>query len=378
MPAPTRAPRRLERLAIACLKTEAEDSRLGDLSEQYVHTYERISKYLGDTPASHLAADIHYLFSAASVALFTRTVDPAVPVAEPAPASTVVVALKERTTTMPRITARKLVLPALLLVGSAFLISGAVNAWKTWRETEALMIGLQQQKAETAATQISQQIATLQNQIAWTAMMVERGGSAVPPMQRRLEYLRLFRQVPAVTELAHLNAEGKEILRASRLRMDTLDSGADFSADARFTEAVKHGKYAGPLYFNKRSEPMMSLAIAHSGSAAGVTVAEVNARGLWDIVDRVKVGETGYAHVVDETGRPIGSRALPQAAVLSAHATVPATRWKVFVDLPIAEARAPLWSAAIRAASLLALGLLAIFLASLATVRRAPPAHQAS
>jgi hypothetical protein len=28
---------------------------------------------------------------------------------------------------------RKLVLPALLLVGSAFLIHGALNVWYTWR-----------------------------------------------------------------------------------------------------------------------------------------------------------------------------------------------------------------------------------------------------
>ena len=40
----------------------------------------------------------------------------------------------------------------------------------------------------------------------------------------------------------YLNSEGKEVLNVSRLRMDRLDGGADFSGDARFTEAVKHGK----------------------------------------------------------------------------------------------------------------------------------------
>ena len=371
MPAPARAPRPLERLAIACLKAKAEDSRLGDLSEQYVRTYQRVSRYLGDTAASHLAADIHYLFSAASVALLTRTVDSAVPSAEPAAVNTVVVAAKERTMAMPRITHRKLLLPALLLVGSVFLISGALNARKTWQETEALMMGLQQQKAETAATLISQQIDALQNQIAWTALAAERGGSVE---KQRIEYLRLLRMLPAVTEIAHISPGGKETVRASRLRLDTLDSGADLSADTRFTEAVKRGKYVGPVYINKRSEPYISLAVAHPGSA-GVTFAEVNAQGLLDVVDHIKVGETGYAYLADETGRPIGSRAAPQAGVLSAHASVPASGWSVFVDLPVAEARAPLWSAAIRATVLLALGLLAIFLASLAAIRQEPPSH---
>jgi len=48
--APRRAPRALERLATVCLKAEAEDSRLGDLSEQYVRTHERARTYLGIRP----------------------------------------------------------------------------------------------------------------------------------------------------------------------------------------------------------------------------------------------------------------------------------------------------------------------------------------
>lgn len=56
--------------------------------------------------------------------------------------------------------------------------------------------------------------------------------------------------------------------------------------------------------------------------------------------------------------------------VLSVHATVPTAGWKVFVEMPVAEARAPLWSALVRTASLLALGVLAIALASLASARR--------
>jgi hypothetical protein len=58
------------------------------------------------------------------------------------------------------------------------------------------------------------------------------------------------------------------------------------------------------------------------------------------------------------------------AAVLSVHAAVPTVPWKVFVELPVAEARAPLWSALFRAVCLLVLGLLAIVLATFVTARR--------
>lgn len=413
--APRRAPRELERLASVCLKAEAEDSRLGDLSERYVRTHERARMYLGTAPlgmtVSHLAADIRYLFSAANVMLFARAVDPVLRLAEPGAKATIALDLKERTMTLLHTAARKLVLPALLLVGSAFLINGAVNAWTTWRETESLIIGLQREKAEAAAAQIGQHFAALQDMIGWTTM--ERG-SGVPPEHRRNDYLRLLRQVPAITEVAKLNAEGKEVLSVSRLRMDKFDSGADFSGDARFTEALKRKMHVGPVYFNKQSEPFVSLAVAHAGSNPGVTLAEVGIKRLWNTIDTIKVGETGYAYVVDEKGRLIASRdralvlrqadlsALPQviaasavapsgtsgegvtfdtspsgAAVISVHATVPTVGWKVFVELPVAEARAPLWTALARVAFLLGLGVLAIFLASFAAARRAAPAQPA-
>ena len=75
-----------------------------------------------------------------------------------------------------------------------------------------------------------------------------------------------------------------------------------------FIEALKRKKYIGPVYFNKRSEPYVSLAIAHVAPQPGVTLAEVNIKRLWDIIDTIKVGKTGYVYVVDGNGRLIASR----------------------------------------------------------------------
>jgi hypothetical protein len=316
---------------------------------------------------------------------------------------TAILELEERAMAMLHVTTRMLVVPALLLVASAFLIGSAISVWSTWRETEALLVELQRERAETVARQIDQHLAAVQERIAWTTT----GGSEVAPEQRRFDYLRLLRQVPAIVEVARIDADGKEVLRVSRLARDTVDSGADLSRDARFTEAVKRSKYVGPVHFDKRSEPYVSVALANAGPAPGVTLAEVNVKRLWEIVDAAKVGETGYAYVVDDRGRLIASRdrsmamrqpdltSLPQvsaasranamfdtslsgSAALSAHATVPIAGWTVYVELPAAEARAPLWSAAVRAAWLLGLGILAILLAGFAFPRPGTavrPAH---
>jgi hypothetical protein len=49
----------------------------------------------------------------------------------------------------------------------------------------------------------------------------------------------------------------------------------------------------------------MTMAVAHSGRNAGVTVAEVNLKLIWDVITAIKIGKTGYAYVVDDKGRLI-------------------------------------------------------------------------
>jgi two-component system, NtrC family, sensor kinase len=80
--------------------------------------------------------------------------------------------------------------------------------------------------------------------------------------------------VPAITELAQLDATGKERLRVSRLAMDVVASGSDLSSDPKFAEAAAKKVYYGPVYFRRESEPYLTLAIAGARRDAGVSVAE--------------------------------------------------------------------------------------------------------
>ena len=209
---------------------------------------------------------------------------------------------------------RKLVLPALLLVGSAFLIHGALNVWYTWRQTEALMIDVQRQKADALAAQIEQFVVATQSQISWST-------AGVPAEQQRVEWLRLLRNAPAITELTHVGADGKESLFVSRLAMDKVGRGTDFANDVRFTEAMKRQTYVGPVHFPKPAEPYVSIAVARGGT--GVTLAEVSVKKVWDMVAAIKVGETGYAYIVDGKGRLIADRD-PALVVESARRVEPA------------------------------------------------------
>src|SRR5207247_10679802 len=107
---------------------------------------------------------------------------------------------------------------------------------------------------------------------------------------------------PAVTELSLLNAAGRLQLKVSRLAMDVVGSDTDLSREPSFREARTGRTYFGPVYFRKESEPYLTLAIAAKNVAAGVTVAEVNLKFIWDVVSQIKVGKAGHAYVVDAGG----------------------------------------------------------------------------
>jgi hypothetical protein len=399
-------PRWLERLAASCFGANADDCRLGDLSENYVRTQRRLTGAFGSMPlamaASHFVSLTQYLAAAANVMLFARAVDPGRQFVENGAAALVAFDLRERTMAMLHVAVRRLALPALLLICSALMINNAIDTWRSWRQAEALMASLQHEKAEAAAQKIGSFVREIERQIGWVAYPQ---WDALPLEQRRFEYVRLLRQVPAITELTQLDRSGHEQLRVSRLSMDVVGSNLDRSADPAVIEAKANRASYGPAYFRKNSEPYLTMAVSHGGRG-GITLADINLKLVWDVIADVKVGEAGFAYIVDNTGRLIAGRGVknvlhgpnlsglpqvaaalagppsgqlvdgmtfnagvPREAVLSAHAAVPGLNWRVFVDLPTAETSGSFWGAVIRGASLLGLGLVAAVLAILLAVR---------
>src|SRR5436190_283781 len=188
------------------------------------------------------------------------------------------------------------------VVAVALLSNGIFEVFFYYREHKVSLIRIQHEQAEAAAAKISQFIKEIESQLGWTTQLPWSAGSLE---NRRFDALRLLRQVPAITELAQIDSSGKERLRVSRLAMDVVDSGLDLSKDPKFTEAVAKKVYYGPVYFRRESEPYMTLSLAGTRKDAGVSIAEVNLKLIWDVVSQIKVGEHGHAYVVGAQGRLI-------------------------------------------------------------------------
>src|SRR6185312_6061721 len=148
----------------------------------------------------------------------------------------------------------------------------------------------------------TQFIKEIEGQLDWTTYLQ---WTIPAPEQRKIDGLRLLRQVPAIAESRLLDDQGREQLHLSREAMDRAGSNADFSGDDRFKMAITHKVYYGPVYFRRGTEPFMTLAVAGTRRDAGVSVAEVNLTLIWDVVNQIRVGRTGRAYVVDAQGRLI-------------------------------------------------------------------------
>jgi len=197
---------------------------------------------------------------------------------------------------------RKYVVLLVALVSFVLLVNAALHFWFSYNENKTAAFRIQQEKAGSAARRIEEFVDEIERQLGWTTAPQWAAG---PIEQRRFDYFRLLRQVPAITELIQLDDTGKEQLRVSRLTMDVVGSGKDYSQSPGFTEAHRQRVWFSPIYFRKESEPYMTLAMAQAGRNAGVTIAEVNLKLIWDVITGMKMGKGGYAYVVDRDGRLI-------------------------------------------------------------------------
>src|SRR5688572_8313399 len=115
----------------------------------------------------------------------------------------------------------KYVLSFVGLVTVVLLINGALGSWFSYRQARDAAVRLQAEKAEAAAQRIEAFIVEIERQIGWTTHAQWAAGTVE---QRRFDYVRLLRQVPPITELIQLDAQGKEQLKVSRLAMDVIGS----------------------------------------------------------------------------------------------------------------------------------------------------------
>ncbi len=295
---------------------------------------------------------------------------------------------------------RKYLLLIMSLVGTSLLASGGIGLYFSYQETQTALASLQAEKAVAAAARIEQYMRQITQQLSFAALpQLDAGETEL----RRVEFNKLLRQVPEITDIAWLDAGGRERNAVSRLGMDVTGSGRDRSGEPAFVNARRGQPWYSPVYFRKETEPYMTVAVRSGSDQGPLTVAELNLKFIWDVVSRIRIGDKGKAYVVDAAGNlvadpdiglvlrktslaalahvraPVGDRRADDPAlvshdlagtrVLTAVAPITALGWRVFVEQPVAEVYARLDAAILRTALLLLGGLALSALAAWALAR---------
>jgi signal transduction histidine kinase len=273
------------------------------------------------------------------------------------------------------------------LVAAASVSVGLTELYFSYQDSKRALTRVERDKASAAAAAIEQTIEDVTRELEALAQpVVDKGKAGLT--ERNQDFHRLLSREKLVSGLSYLDPTGKERVRTSPLEIDRIDSGIDRSRSEPFIRARAEQRYFGDVYFQRASQPHVTIAVAETGGG-GVVVAEIDLAFVPPIIERARIGTAGYAYAVDRQGelithpdvnlvlRRTSFASLPQVKaalsspanaptdavttgrdqdgteVLSAFQRIEPLGWHVFVEEPLSEAFAPLEAAIWRTALLL-------------------------
>src|SRR6476619_5492401 len=157
----------------------------------------------------------------------------------------------------------KYVMALVGLVVFVLAVNGAMEVWITYGGIKRSLADGMSEKAEATAKRVEQSMGDLERQISWVTR-----ASSIKIEDRRADYAQLLRQVPQVSQLSLLSAQGREQLRHTR---QTVTLGTSFS----------------PAYLRDQ-RPFMSISLPHADGS--ITIAEIDLSFLADYFDDAQVG----------------------------------------------------------------------------------------
>jgi signal transduction histidine kinase len=294
----------------------------------------------------------------------------------------------------------------MLLVGGTLVASQLIGVAFDYTEIRRTVTAMQGMEVRSAASTIDQYLKTIERQINEVSALPWDSG-LLGPADRRLEYQRLMKLVPAINEIRQVDAQGRERLKVSRTERDEFDSLRPGWHAEEIANARAKGIDYSEAYFADGSEPFVTLAV-RDRVGGGVTLAVLNLKFVGDVVSRIRIGEAGHVYVMDNAGRLIAHpnlslvlrqtrltetpafkgiaqelSARPESAiamfetkdlegkeVMVSATPLASAEWIVVAEQPKSEVLEPLYARLVRTAMLTIAGLLLALAASAVLARR--------
>lgn len=197
-----------------------------------------------------------------------------------------------------------LVLAFITLIVIIILISSCLNIYFRLQTQEEVIDSQQQLIAQKAADSVSNYVLQKFSELESGARLGNLGTASLEEEEVSLE--KLLGLDPAFRQLVLLDTQGQQTAKKSRLSSFASSKLTEMLEDSLFQEISREERYISSVYINSStSEPLIIITIPIKDifdDFKGVLIAELNLKFMWNLVDSIKVGETGVAYVVDKDG----------------------------------------------------------------------------
>jgi GAF domain-containing protein/HAMP domain-containing protein len=185
----------------------------------------------------------------------------------------------------------------------AVLIASGLQAALNIRAQQAALFDKQSAIAQDASKAVSDFIEDKFNSLE-TSIKFTNPVDSTPEAQKT--FVDGFLGVhPSFKQFVLLDTQGN-ILAFSSRSSRVLSAQFTINSQEALAPTLSKKRYISPVYIDdSTNEPLIVMAVPVTnavGDIQGTLATEVNLKFMWDLVDQLKVGTTGYAYVVDEIG----------------------------------------------------------------------------
>jgi nitrate/nitrite-specific signal transduction histidine kinase len=190
------------------------------------------------------------------------------------------------------------------------LVSGGLQLFFNFRAQQQAISSQQQVIAQDAARTVSSFIEENFSILSTTVGLIHPN-TLLPAAQTQIAQSLLANQ-PAFRQFAIFDINNNETAMASRVQNAGSATLTSLVTDGVFAQTQQGQRYISSLYFDSvTNEPLVLMAVPATnaiGAFQGTVVAELNLVSMFNLVNQLKVGNTGYAYVVDNQGKLIAYR----------------------------------------------------------------------
>jgi putative methionine-R-sulfoxide reductase with GAF domain len=276
------------------------------------------------------------------------------------------------------------VLSAMVLV-----IAGSVQLYLNFQAQRQLVAEQQQLIAREAANTVASFVEKKFSELYAAAKLGIPISASSEEQQASLN--NLLGLDSAFRHVALLDLEGQELAQATRLSQFTAGQLSERVSRDMLAQVREGHQQIGPVYIDDTTnEPLIVMAVPVTnvfGDPQGILLAEVNLKFMWDLVEQLKVGESGLAYVVNNQGdllafsdisrvlrsenvsdlsqvnefvsNPVHAdeagvgnfKGITGVSVIGAYAPLGTPDWAVMTELPILEAYQPIFRSGLLASA---------------------------